>query len=53
MRGWHVRLLQRRLQGTTYRADDRILITISAPGRVAERALLTIRNGRLPRAALL
>ena len=49
----HVKLLERRLQGTTYRAGDRLGITVSAPGRVSERARLTMRNGRLPRAALL
>jgi len=49
----HVKLLERRLQGTTYPAGDRLWITISAPGRVSERALVTIRSGRLPRASLL
>ncbi len=42
-----------RLIGTKYRAGDRVFITVSAPGRVAERAVVTIRDGRKPLAALL
>ena len=49
----HVKVLEGRLKGTRYRAGDRILITISAPGHVSERALVKVRNGRLPVAALL
>lgn len=49
----HVGTLVTRLQGTIFRAGDRIFITITAPGRVAERAVVTIRNGRKPLAALL
>jgi hypothetical protein len=40
--------LLRGLDGTVYRAGDRILITISAPGRRSERASVRIRAGRLP-----
>jgi hypothetical protein len=40
--------LLRRLHGNIYRAGDRIRITISAPGRVSERAVVRIRYGRLP-----
>jgi hypothetical protein len=49
----HLRVFVRRLIGTTYRAGDRLLITISAPGRVSERARITVRNDRKPLAALL
>ncbi len=49
----HLRSLIHHLEGGLYRAGGRIIITISAPGRVSERALLKIRNGRLPLAALL
>jgi hypothetical protein len=49
----HVGKLVTRLRGTTYRVGDRIFITITAPGRVAERAVVRIRNGRKPLAALL
>jgi hypothetical protein len=48
----HLRVFVHRLIGTTYRSGDRLLITISAPGRVPERARITIRNGRMPLAAL-
>jgi hypothetical protein len=51
-RAAHVKVLLHRLAGTTYRAGDVISITISAPGRVAERARITIRDGRKPLAAL-
>jgi hypothetical protein len=44
-----VRRLVRSLEHTVYRAGDRLVITISAPGRVAERAEVRIRNGRVPR----
>jgi len=49
----HARLFAHRLAGTTYRAGDRLFITVSAPGRVPERAVVKIRNGRKPLAALL
>ncbi|MFZ1994511.1 MAG: hypothetical protein WAU75_10395, partial [Solirubrobacteraceae bacterium] len=49
----HLGVLVHRLQGTTYLAGDLILITITAPGHVSERALVEIRNGRLPIAALI
>jgi hypothetical protein len=52
-RARHLRGLERRLAGSLYRAGDLILITIAAPGHVSERALVKIRNGRLPVAALL
>jgi hypothetical protein len=49
----HLKILVRRLAGTRYRAGDVIVITVSAPGRVSERARIKIRNGRKPVAALL
>lgn len=49
----HVGVFAHRLIGTNYRAGDRVFITVSAPGRVAERAVVTIRDGRKPLAALL
>ncbi len=52
-RAAHVGLFADRLVGTTYRAGDRLLITVSAPGRISERARISIRDGRKPRAALL
>jgi hypothetical protein len=36
------------LDGAVYRAGDRIYITVSAPGYLAERAELVIRNGARP-----
>jgi hypothetical protein len=36
------------LERAVYRAGERLRITISAPGRVAERAEVRIRSGRLP-----
>ena len=36
------------LEQTVYRAGDRLRVTISAPGRVSERAEVRIRNGRKP-----
>jgi hypothetical protein len=47
-----VRVFVHRLTGTIYRPGDRLLITISAPGRVSERARITVRNDRKPLAAL-
>jgi hypothetical protein len=38
----------RALDGSAYSAGDRIHITISAPGRRSERAVVRIRYGRLP-----
>ena len=49
----HLKILVRRLAGTRYRAGDVIVITVSAPGHVSERARIKIRNGRKPVAALL
>jgi hypothetical protein len=45
--------LLKALRGTRYRAGDRLLITILAPGAKSERAEVTIRNGALPRAKLI
>lgn len=36
-----------------FRAGDRILITVTAPGRRPDRILIRIRSGRIPRARLL
>jgi hypothetical protein len=47
----HVGVFAHRLAGTTNRAGDRLLITVSAPGRIPERARVTIRNRRKPLAA--
>jgi hypothetical protein len=49
----NVRRLLRRLHGRRYRAGDRVLIILKAPGYLPERALVKIRDGRLPRVALL
>jgi hypothetical protein len=49
----HLRVFRHRLVGTTYRAGDRLLITVAAPGQVPERARVTIRHARKPLAALL
>jgi hypothetical protein len=40
----------RPLEGRVYRAGDRIIIRVSAPGRSPERGLVVIRYGRKPRA---
>jgi hypothetical protein len=44
----NVRRLLRNLHGRRYRAGDRVLIVLKAPGYLPERALVRIRNGRLP-----
>ena len=49
----NVRRLVRRLQGKRYRAGDRVLIILKAPGYLPERAMVRIRNGKLPRVTLL
>jgi hypothetical protein len=49
----NVRRLLRRLHGKRYRAGDRVLIVLKAPGYLPERALVKIRNGRLPQVSLL
>lgn len=41
------------LEGTVYRAGDRIYITVSASGYRSERAELVIRDGAKPTAKLL
>jgi hypothetical protein len=48
-RGRRVKTLVAHLHGGRYRAGDRLFVTISAPGLIAERAEITIRNGELPR----
>jgi hypothetical protein len=50
-RGLHV--LLRRLAGNRYRAGDRLLISIQAPGWRSERAEIDFRWGREPRVRLL
>ena len=49
----HVKHLLRSLAGQTYRAGDRVYITIRARGDVPERVEVVIRYGREPRAKLL
>jgi hypothetical protein len=41
------------LRGRQFRAGDRILIILKAPGYLPERAMVEIRNGRLPQITLL
>jgi hypothetical protein len=48
-RGRRVKTLVAHLHGGRYRAGDRLFVTISAPGLIAERAEITIRDGALPR----
>jgi hypothetical protein len=43
----------RSLEARVLHAGQRLTITVSAPGWVAERAQVTIRNGALPLAKLL
>jgi hypothetical protein len=52
-RARHRKTVLRSLDGRRYRAGDRLLITISAPGLVPERAEVRIRDGAIPRARLL
>jgi hypothetical protein len=52
-RARNVRRLLGRLAGHRYRAGDRLLITLTAPGWKAERVEVTIRLSRLPRLRLL
>ena len=52
-RASHLKILVHHLDGSLYHAGDLLLITVTAPGHAAERALVKIRNGRLPIAALL
>jgi hypothetical protein len=49
----HLARLLRSLAGSTYRPGDRLLITITAPGLLAERAEVSIHGGALPKARLL
>jgi List-Bact-rpt repeat protein len=48
-----INAFERRLVGSAFVTGDRLMLTISAPGRRAERAQLTIRHLRIPRAQLL
>jgi hypothetical protein len=41
------------LHDLRFRAGDRVVITVTAPGRRSDRILIRIRNGRIPAAALL
>ena len=43
-----IRRLLGALRGRNYRAGDRLLIILKAPGYLPERAMVKIRNGRLP-----
>ena len=43
----------RTLRGELYRAGDRLLVSLTAPSWKAERARITIRNGRKPAVDLL
>ena len=47
-----VGVLLRALRGRVLRAGDRLLITVTAPGRDAEAIAVTIRSGRAPRLRL-
>jgi hypothetical protein len=49
----HLGRLLHSLAGTTYRPGDRLFITITAPGLLAEQAEVSIPAGALPRARLL
>ena len=48
-----VRGLLRGVAGRDFHAGDRLLITVSAPGRTAEHIELLMRDNRAPRARLL
>jgi hypothetical protein len=49
----HLRALIRSLEARVFRAGQRLTITVSAPGRIPERAQVVIRDGALPLAKLL
>jgi hypothetical protein len=49
----HIRRLLKALAGRSYRAGDRIYITIRVPGQVSERVELRIRYGMKPAVKLL
>lgn len=48
----HLRRLLSSLTGRSFRAGDRLLITVSEPGFRAERVVVWIRDGALPRVKL-
>jgi hypothetical protein len=48
-----LRRRHRTLTGKTYRAGDRLVISLTAPSWKPERARITIRNGRQPSLQLL
>jgi hypothetical protein len=48
-----IKAFARRLVGSSFLPGDKLMLTISAQGRRAERAQVTIRDERLPRAQLL
>jgi len=48
-----VKALEHSLVGRAFLPGDKVRLTISAPGRRAERGLVTIRRERIPRAQLL
>jgi hypothetical protein len=50
--GRHVQRLLHALGGRRFRAGDRILLTVRQRHRRAERIVLLIRRGRIPRARL-
>lgn len=49
----NVRRLLHNLRGRRFHAGDRVLIVLKAPGYLPERAMVRIRNGRLPQITLL
>jgi hypothetical protein len=49
----NVRRLLRGLRGDRYRAGDRVVIILKAPGYLPERAMVRILDGRLPQITLL
>jgi hypothetical protein len=51
--GSRIRRLVHALRGKRYRAGDRLLIILTAPGYLPERALVKILDGRLPQITLL
>ena len=48
-----IKAFERGLVGSAFVSGDKLMLTISAPGRRAERAQVTIRHERIPRAQLL
>ena len=51
--GGRVRRLLAGLGGRTFRAGDRLRLTVTAPRRTSENIRVTIRNNRIPQARLL